>query len=210
MYSIFPKDENNIFVNIDDLFYEQNVINFKIILYCIHETSAYPYVSFLLKEKESMLHFLESKMSSISEMEDMKTFINETISPYELIDINNVKCYVDIYKKQAYIMLEYKPLNNIVDYEKQYSICQALSYEIANIKKVDDKNIHDSCYDFFLRHNYLLYVKEHKKKIRFPIPIPVYKGTKRKYINDVIPRFCTSALNGRFCAEILRACRSRD
>ena len=32
----------------------------------------------------------------------------------------------------------------------------------------------------------MLYVKDHHNSIRFPIPMPVFKGTKRKYVNDVI------------------------
>ena len=185
MYSIFPKDENNIFVNIDDIFHENSSINFKIILYCIHESSMYPYVTFLLKEKENVLHFLESKISSKTELENVKQMIQESILPFKLVD-SNIKCFIDIEKKQAYIMYEYKPLNNVIDFERKHSMVQALSYEIVNIKKVYESHIHEVCYDFFLRHNYILYVKDHHKSIRFPIPMPVFKGTKRKYVNDVI------------------------
>ena len=185
MYSIFPKDESNIFVNIDDIFHEHSNINFKFILYCIHETSMYPYVSFLLSKNEKILRFLESKMSSKSELESTKKTIQETISPFELVD-TNIKCFIDIEKKQAYIILEYKPLSTIIDFESMSSMIQALSYEIVNFKRVYDFHIDDYCYDFFLRHNYILYVKDHSNTLRFPIPLPVYKGTKRKYINDVI------------------------
>ena len=58
-------------------------------------------------------------MSSKSELENVKQMIQENIFPFKLVD-SHIKCFIDIEKKQAYIMYEYKPLDTVIDLERKH------------------------------------------------------------------------------------------
>ena len=181
-YSIFPQDESSLFIDIKNLFIDNNTINTNFIFYKINTNLKYPYVTFLLNNR---LEFFNTIIDSNNE-DDIIQYLNNLNNNLYIFDVSNLKYFFDIHNSNLYVFCLYDKNIDVLNYEKNKGIHEVISYDIINNKYVYELNINDNCYDFFLRHNYLLYVKNHKENIKYPCPTTLYKGTKRNYLNNIV------------------------
>lgn len=188
MYSIFPKDEDSIFIDIKHLLSnieENETLNLAYIFYCINDNSNYPYVSFILNNVNNELCFYTNQISKTGNIQDNIENIQSGITNF-ILNYSQLKYFFDVETSTVYVFCEYKKVSNIINFEQNEKIYQVISCDIVNYGEVYNVKINSSCIKFFLRYNYLLYVKDHANEIKFPTPISVYKGTKRIYLNDIL------------------------
>ena len=158
-YSIFPQDESSLFIDIKNLFIDNNTINTNFIFYKINTNLKYPYVTFLLNNR---LDFFNTMIDSNNE-DDIIQYLNNLNNNLYIIDVSNLKYFLDIHNNNLYVFCLYDKNIDVLNYENNKDIHEVISYDIINNRFIYDIDINDNCYDFFLRHNYLLYVKNHKK-----------------------------------------------
>ena len=180
-YSIFPEDESSLFIDIKELFIN-DTINVNFIFYKINTNLRYPYVSFLLNKN---LDFFNTVID-YSNQDYIYQYLNDISNNLYIINGNSLKYFLDIHTNKLYIFCLYDKNIEVVNFEDNKNIYELISFDIINNKFIYEKEINDSCYDFYLRHNYLLYVKNHKENIKYPCPTTLYKGTKRNYLNNII------------------------
>lgn len=184
--SIFPKDETSIFIDPKILFIEPDVtFNVKYIFYKIYENLNYPYVCFLLENKDNTINFFNSNANNIENIKEFLEELNTNNTSFNIYT-KKIKYFFYIKTNTLYVFCEYDKNLSIINYEKNSTFNELISYDIINNKSIYNLNIHDHCVTFFNHNHYLLFVKNHDKNIKYPSPITIYKGTKYKYLNDII------------------------
>ena len=187
-FSIFPKENNILFIQPKSLFVEneKNNISINFIFYNIYDNLKYPYVQFLLYKKTQELHFFNKIIDNYILI---KEFLDEIISEYPHFQFykTGLKYFFDIEKNELYIFSEYFKKSDInTNINNKTNIYEVTSYDIINHKGTYNLVINFKVYDFFLRHNSLLYVKNLKTNVKYPCPMTIYKGTKTYYLNHVL------------------------
>ena len=184
--SIFPEDESSIFIDPNFLLINDNInIKINFVFYCVNNNLKYPYVSYLFEKNNDILNFFKTKINNIKEINNYLIEIKNTYNNYTFFN-KNIKYYLDVDNNELYLFCEFKKNTLILNYDKNESIYELNTYDIINYKGVYDIKLSNDCLNFFMLHNYLLFVKNHTKNIKYPTPMSIYKGTKNRYINDIV------------------------
>tara|TARA_B100000963_G_C22633093_1_gene676030 strand:- start:922 stop:2067 length:1146 start_codon:yes stop_codon:yes gene_type:complete len=187
MLSLFPEDESLIFIDINDILSENidKKYDVKCIFYTIYENMKYPYASFLFEYNNNLLDFFKTEIIGTNEIDSFLETIQSNLEHF-IIYRSKVKYYYDLKSNTIFLFCEYKKLISIVDYENNNYVYELISSDILNHGGSYDKVLKTSCKTFFLKHNYILYVKNHKQNIKYPTPLSLYKGSKNLYLNDIV------------------------
>lgn len=187
--SIFPSEDSNLFIEPKNLFKNNEKINVNFIFFKIYENLKYPYVNFLLFKNKN-LNIIDFLSTTISDYKDIKLFINDLQSKYSYFTFYKIgiKYFFDVKSNNLYVFCNYlkEDDSNINIDINQNHFFEVNSYDIINIKSNYYLDIDNNVYNFFLKHNSLLYVKNLKSKIKYPCPMSIYKGTKTYYLNHIL------------------------
>ena len=125
-YSIFPQDESSLFIDIKQLFIDNNnnTININFIFYKINTNLKYPYVTFLLNNN---LDFFNTVIDYNNE-EHIIQYLNNLNNNLYIFDVSKLKYFLDIHNNKLYVFCLYEKNIDLINYEKNKEIHELISY----------------------------------------------------------------------------------
>ena len=111
MVSLFPEDENSVFINISDIIIKEIDANKSYDIHCIFYTiqsnMKYPYACFLFESKNSQLDFFKIKVKDVNEIDIFLENLQINLENF-LIYHSKIKYYFDTKMNKIYLFCEFR------------------------------------------------------------------------------------------------------